>query len=72
MTTVFGPTNAQRAAKAARALAAYGLDDDPFTAITELLCDMRHYCDARRIAFADQDRAAVAHYLYELPARRKA
>jgi hypothetical protein len=74
MTTprLFGtPSNAQRAAKAARALEAYGLDDDPMAAVTDLLCDVRLYCDVRRIAFADQDRAAVAHYLYELPNRRE-
>jgi hypothetical protein len=64
-------SNAERAARAARALKDYGLNDDPFAAITDLLTDVRHFCDSRRIGFANQDRLANDHFLYERTPRKE-
>lgn len=38
-------------------------------AVADMLTDLRHYCDAAGIDFADQDRAARAHYVAELAER---
>lgn len=37
-----------------------------YTAVRDMLADLRHYCDANDINFADEDRAAYQHYLHEL------
>lgn len=33
--------------------------------VTDLLADVRHYCDANQLCFGDQDRRAHQHYLAE-------
>ena len=38
-----------------------GSADDP-TAVVDLLADLRHFCDARGMDFADLDRIAYNHY----------
>jgi hypothetical protein len=37
----------------------------PSDFITDLLTDIRHYCDARDVAFAACDRSAYRHYVNE-------
>ena len=37
----------------------------PSDFITDLLTDIRHYCDARGVDFAASDRAAYSHYSNE-------
>ena len=39
--------------------------DDPGTAVTDLLADIRHYCDAHALAFHECDRRAYQHYSEE-------
>lgn len=56
------PANPQRAEKGAAALQPYGLDRDPFDAITALLCDIRHYCAQVGIGFDAQAMASWEHY----------
>lgn len=34
--------------------------------VTDLLADLRHYCDAEGVDFANQDRIAYGHYRVEL------
>ena len=48
-----------------RASSALGFYDDPGTleAVTDLLADLRHYCDALGFDMADCDRMAREHYL---------
>ena len=63
---MFGnPSSTERAARAARVLKDYGLAADPMDAITNLLCDVRHFCESRRIGFEHQDMRANEHFLYE-------
>lgn len=60
--------NRQRAARAKLALSDY-IDEDPNAEpsqfVTDLLCDLRHYCDAMRIDFADCDSMGDMHYSEE-------
>ena len=43
-----------------------GKDDDVATAISDLLVDLRHACDAYGISFAECDHRARNHYVAEL------
>lgn len=36
------------------------------TALTDLLADIRHFCDAKELAFSDVDRRAHEHYSAEI------
>lgn len=36
------------------------------TAVTDILTDLRHYCDANGIVFWTADNTAYGHYLHEL------
>lgn len=38
-------------------------DHDPTTAVCYLLSDLRHYCDAHRVDFAEQDGVAERNYV---------
>jgi hypothetical protein len=58
-------SSTERAARAARVLKDYGLSADPMDAITNLLCDVRHFCESSRIGFEHQDMRANEHFLYE-------
>lgn len=63
-------SNAARALAAARAVAGYarsqGLEaDDLRTAIGDLLCDLRHLCDAHGLDFAQVDEDGTRHYEHE-------
>lgn len=44
--------------------------DTPETDITDLLADIRHFCDANGLDFANLDRMAYQHYLAELGEER--
>lgn len=41
---------------------AYGRTTDDQEAVTNLLADVRHYCDAADLSFAECDREARQHY----------
>lgn len=41
-----------------------GSTDDP-TAVVDLLADLRHFCDARGLDFAELDMSAYSHYIKE-------
>ena len=43
--------------------------DDEFM-LQDLLCDLRHYCDANDLSFADVDRIAQAEYALEVAEER--
>ncbi len=40
--------------------------DDEVDAVTDLLANIRHYCDVNDIDFATCDRRAYAHYTEEI------
>jgi len=46
-------TNRERAAKAAQALVAYDFElaREDEAAVSDLLCDLRHFCDEHELAF---------------------
>ncbi len=44
-------------------------DADPGAAVTDVLADVRHFCDRHGLCFGDLDRAAYGHYLEELRGR---
>ena len=57
---------AERILCAATAVEAYNDNkDDPATLVADLLADLRHYCDAHNIDFADCDRRGRDHYTNE-------
>jgi hypothetical protein len=60
--------NRERAARAAFALksAGYEFPDDPKAALTDILCDLRHYADRYDLDLGDCDRIGHDHYLAEL------
>lgn len=60
--------NRQRAAKVKAILCSkYGARTEGVaTALTDLLTDIRHLCDAETLAFADCDESAYAHYSAEV------
>jgi len=64
-------TNRIRAERIDAALAAYRshVGDgpaEPDEAVTDLLTDLRHYCDRENLDIADRDRLAEIHYQAEL------
>jgi hypothetical protein len=61
----FLPARRQRAMKAELAIAQYGSGDATENA-TDLLTDLRHWCDERGEDFAKFDRLAYRHYIAEL------
>ena len=40
-------------------------DNGPEKAVAEILADLRHYCDAHGLDYAERDRAAYGFYLAE-------
>ncbi len=40
--------------------------DGPDALVRDLLADLRHYCDAHNIDFADEDRVGYHNYIEEL------
>ena len=52
-------------------LDAHGNMVSPAEFMTDLLTDIRHYCDARGVDFAACDRAAYSHYVNERPDGRQ-
>lgn len=60
--------NRQRAARAKLALSDY-IDEDPHADadqhVADLLCDLRHYCDAMRIDFDACNNMGDMHYAEE-------
>lgn len=50
-----------------RALAAaYGGEEETAATVTDLLADLRHFCDAAGLDFAELDHDAHGHYTHEL------
>jgi hypothetical protein len=43
--------------------------ETPSEAITDLLADIRHYCDTYDLDYAELDRVAYGHYLEERGSR---
>ena len=69
MTTSERHRNAFRVKAAGSALKrhAWQKGEDPEDAsLIDVLADLRHYCDAYGLGFADADRLAHQHYLAEL------
>ena len=68
-------TNKQRAIRAKRAIRSQDYfecdSEDANPAVIDILCDLRHFCDANKLTFADCDRIAYQHYLVELGEERK-
>lgn len=64
-------TNAERAARCHAAIATYNDERDVRANAIDLLTDLRHWCDARGLAFHELDRMACDHYLAELAAERR-
>lgn len=67
------PTNNERASWANTAVSAMAVEtmDDPqsedqATLISDLLCNLRHLCDAEGLSFGDLDRGAHRTYLEEI------
>jgi hypothetical protein len=60
--------NRERAARVTFALkvAGYEVDDDPKAALTDALCDLRHFADRHALDLGDCDRIGHDHYLCEL------
>ncbi len=56
---------ARRMGRVRRALSNY---DEPTldSAVVDILADLRHYCEAMGMDFADLDRVALGHYLAEM------
>ena len=65
-------TNLARAKRALSALVDHFEYDsaDPAATVTDLLADVRHFCDWFGLAFGDLDRVAHSHYLEELHEER--
>jgi hypothetical protein len=63
------PENQARAERilcAAAAVEAYNENkDEPETIAADMLADLRHYCDAHGLDFADCDRRGQDHYTNE-------
>ena len=60
------PASIIRAEKIKSAMENVYDDDDPASALTNLLADARHFADAHGLAFAQHDRIAQGHYSEEL------
>jgi hypothetical protein len=59
-------TRRTKAQRGDEALAPYLETDDPSTAVTDLLSDLRHYCDREKVDFGWADEVAHRNYLSEL------
>ena len=59
-------TNLTRAQQAKRALTYYLGHPDKAAAVCDLLCDLRHYCDANELDFGALDHLAHGNYIAEL------
>jgi hypothetical protein len=59
--------NRERAARVAFALksAGYEVEDDPRAALTDALCDLRHFADRHDLDLGDCDRIGHDHYSAE-------
>lgn len=58
--------NRTRVKNAGDALKGYQrIEPDKEANLTDLLTDLRHYCDSQGLDFADADRRAYQHYLEE-------
>lgn len=64
--------NQDRVDRAMKALRDYEPNTEGADALTDLLTDLRHCCDARGWDFADSDRAAGNHYTVELKHAKEA
>ena len=56
---------ARRVRRIQKAMMAGNYIDDDEVQVRDVLADLRHYCDALDIDFADEDRIAHDHYLAE-------
>ena len=41
-------------------------DADPSASVTDILADLRHYCDSKGLSFGDCDGLAYGHYMKEV------
>ncbi len=64
-------TNKQRAAKITNLLRQYTRYQAPEESVTDLLADIRHWCDRHGEDFARLDRMAYEHYSTETVLARK-
>ena len=66
-------SNRYRAAVALQVVRYYqhetGTDEE--CALRDLLCDLRHFCDANDLSFAKEDSIAQAHYTAEVVEERE-
>jgi len=57
-------TNPNRVARITRTLKLFDEPGEP--GVIDLLADLRHYCDAHKLDFANLDRIAYGHYTAEV------
>lgn len=62
---VDGPSHDERAARFGRMLDSHGTGDNTEESVTDLLADLRHFCDRWHLDFAALDRQAYRHYTVE-------
>lgn len=65
-------TNAERAAKADRVVSNYETDSTLEECLSDLLGDLRHFCDRHGFDFAERDGVGHRNYLAELAEERPA
>jgi hypothetical protein len=63
--------NRKRARRCAQAIRAYNDEWDEKSNLVDFLTDARHWCDRKRLSFAELDRLAYQHYLAELAESRR-
>lgn len=63
-------TNKHRAGRCGKLLRTYDPNDLEESCLIDFLADARHYCDRKKLSFADLDRQAYRHYVCELHEER--
>jgi hypothetical protein len=63
--------NRNRAFRVNQLLRDYGTDNTDKGCLTDLLTDVRHWCDRHGHSYAELDRLAYQHYLAELHEERQ-
>jgi hypothetical protein len=65
-------TNAERAAHADRTVTNYSADSSPEECLSDLLGDLRHFCDKYGVDFGERDNVGHRNYLSELAEEKPA
>jgi len=60
------PTNASRVRKIEIIFKAFYNGNDPESDVTDILADVRHYCNKQSLCFGDLDSRSHHHYLEEV------